>query len=135
MHLHDDSILSVLTYAIAHLGVEHVVVAGHSACGGVAACLAGAQGAPAAPASPLERWLAPLTDLARDLHGPAPLALVEANVRAQVQNVLQSEPVRAAWARDPAARGAAKLVGVHGWVYDIEQGRIRDLGVSAYEDA
>ena len=134
VHLHDDSILSVLTYAIAELGVEHVVVVGHSNCGGVAACLAASQSAPSEPDSPLGRWLAPLTDLARELHGPAPRELVDANVRAQVQNVLESAPVRAAWAHDPAVRGGAKLVGVHGWVYDIEHGRIRDLGVSAYEE-
>lgn len=135
VHLHDDSILSVLTYAIAELGVEHVVVAGHSHCGGVAACLAAAQEKPTEPGAPLQRWLAPLTDLARSLDGPQPLELVEANVRAQVEHVLQSDAVRNAWSADPAVRGNARLVGVHGWVFDIDKGKLRDLGVSAYEDA
>ncbi|GJE98258.1 carbonic anhydrase [Phanerochaete sordida] len=131
VHLHDDSIQSVLTYAIAELGVEHVVVVGHSHCGGVAACLGAAAAPPAAPSAPLGRWLAPLTDLARALHGPQPLELVEANVRAQVQQLLQTDAVRAAWGAD---RGKTQLVGVHGWVYDIEKGRLRDLAVSAYDE-
>lgn len=135
--------LSVLTYAVAHLGVEHVVVVGHTNCGGVAACLA-ASSAPssttsanpsAKPQSPLERWLAPLTSLAQELGHPSSAELVDANVRAQVANVLASDVVRAAWSTDPSSkeeRGGAKLVGVHGWVYEIESGRVRDLGVSAY---
>lgn len=145
MHLHDENVLSVLTYAVAHLGVEHVVVVGHTNCGGVAACLA-ASSAPSStssnpsdkPQSPLERWLAPLTSLAQELGHPSSAELVDANVRAQVANVLASDVVRAAWGADPSSKegeeekGGARLVGVHGWVYEIESGRVRDLGVSAY---
>lgn len=142
MHLHDDSMLSVLTYAIAELGVEHVVVAGHTSCGGAAACIAAAAAHPlSAPAdgkrpTPLERWLAPLTDLARELAAAhpdeklTPLELVEAGVRRQVENVLESEVVRDAWSAEAGVRGKARLRGVHGWVYELEKGRVRDLGVS-----
>lgn len=137
VHLHDDNILSVLAYAIAELGVQHVVIAGHSQCGGAAACLAAAGTAPSKPRSPLQRWLAPLTALATELssnpgHKLTPLELVEANVLAQVSNVVNSDVVQDAWSADPAIRGKAKLVAVHGWVYDIEKGRVRDLGASVY---
>lgn len=137
VHLHDDSILSVLTYAIAELGVEHVVVVGHSNCGGVAACLNAAHAPPSKPTTPLGRWLAPLTQLAQDMSAggsaPAPIDLVEESVRAQVEQVVRSEVIQAAWSKNAAVRGHAKLLGVHGWVYDIEKGRVRDLAVSVYE--
>ena len=132
VHLHDENVLSVLTYAVAHLGVEHVVVVGHTNCGGVAACLAASAKPSSAPTAPLEKWLSPLTDLARELHGPTPAELVEANVKAQVENVLQTDVVKNAWSEDASVRGGAKLLGVHGWVYEIERGRVRDLGVSVW---
>ena len=50
-------------------------------------------------------------------------ALVEANVRMQVENLAQSDVLQRAWA-------AGKDVQVHGWVYELETGRLRDLGVS-----
>ena len=81
---------------------------------------------------------APLTTLAATLSSSNPahkltaLELVEANVRAQVANVVNSDVVQAAWSEDEDTRGRAKLVAVHGWVYDIEHGRVRDLGVSVY---
>ena len=134
VHAHDENVLSVLTYAVAHLGVEHVVVVGHTNCGGVAACLAASSKPTTAPSSPLERWLEPLTTLAKTMDHPSSAQLVEANVRAQVQHVLESDVVAAAWSKDPAVRGEAKLVGVHGWVYELESGRVRDLGCSRFRD-
>ncbi|EIW56303.1 carbonic anhydrase [Trametes versicolor FP-101664 SS1] len=124
-HLNDDSALSVLTYAVAHVGVQHVILVGHTNCGGAAACHAAAHsGAPPSdepPADPLTRWLAPLTEIAREHEDLT--ELVEANVRAQVANIAQAGPMAAAWA-------AGKDVQVHGWVYELETGRMRDLGVS-----
>ena len=72
MHLHDDSLISVITYALSKsVGVEHIIIAGHTACGGAKACLLAARDAiavnPSDPTAaipcgtPLERWLAPLT--------------------------------------------------------------------------
>ena len=49
-------------------------------------------------------------------------------MRQQVENILQSDVIRSAW--EKAARGEAKSVYVHGWVYELESGRLRDLGVS-----
>lgn len=130
VHASDDSILSVLAYAVGELGVEHVVIVGHSQCGGVAACMSGGHGI--SPKAPLGRWLAPLANLAQEIAPKEPIELVDANVRAQVQHVLDTDVVGNAWSADPNLRGKAKLVGVHGWVYDIEKGRLRDLGVSVY---
>ncbi|RPD63531.1 carbonic anhydrase [Lentinus tigrinus ALCF2SS1-6] len=128
-HPTDDSALSVLSYAVEHVGVTHVLLVGHTNCGGAAACAAAAQsspsGPPSAPESPLERWLAPLTELARGLldEGTDMSGLVEANVRMQVANIAGSEVMQRVWA-------AGKDVQVHGWVYDLESGRLRDLGVT-----
>ncbi|CCL98180.1 uncharacterized protein FIBRA_00174 [Fibroporia radiculosa] len=124
VNLTDDNILSVLTYAIDHLGVSHVIVVGHTQCGGAAACHAAAHAATSVgpPSTPLERWLAPLTAIAKDTGCDVSQLVVE-NVRAQVQNVVKSETVRGAWAR-------GKDLQVHGWVYEIEQGQLRDLGIS-----
>ncbi|RPD70228.1 carbonic anhydrase [Lentinus tigrinus ALCF2SS1-7] len=127
-HPTDDSALSVLSYAVEHVGVTHVLLVGHTNCGGAAACAAAAQSSPSSPStppkSPLERWLAPLTELARGLLGEGDMSgLVEANVRMQVANIAGSEVMQRVWA-------AGKDVQVHGWVYDLESGRLRDLGVT-----
>ncbi|KAI0769280.1 carbonic anhydrase [Trametes elegans] len=125
-HPDDDSALSVLTYAVAHVGVTHVLLVGHTSCGGAQACHAAAHSADGhghehGAEDALGRWLGPLTALAREHEDLT--ALVEANVRAQVANIAATDVVRAAWAQ-------GKDVQVHGWVYDLETGRLRDLGVS-----
>ena len=118
----------MLSYAVEHVGVAHVLLVGHTNCGGAAAC-AKAAAQPPAPspspaADPLGRWLAPLTELARGLGPDGDLtALVEANVRMQVENLAQSDVLQRAWA-------AGKDVQVHGWVYDLATGRLRDLGIT-----
>lgn len=139
-HPDDDSALSVLTYAVHELGVQHVVVVGHTHCGGAKACYsaacagAAAPGSSSAPATPLERWLAPLTALAASLRlstAPPEYALpllVEENVKAQVANVVKAAPLLDAWR-------AQKRVWVHGWVYEVEKGTLKDLGVSKGPDS
>jgi len=132
-HLSDDSAQSVLTYAVAHLGVEHVAVVGHTLCGGAAACHSAATQPPDPSQPPLApalgRWLEPMTTLAKNLNlgsldsEMALRILVEENVKAQVANVIQTETIVNAWK-------AGKKVLVHGWVYEIERGQIRDLGIS-----
>ncbi|CAL1697430.1 unnamed protein product [Somion occarium] len=58
VHLHDDNVLSVIQYAVDAVGVEHIIIAGHTNCGGAAACHAAAQSnaASPAPSTPLGRW-------------------------------------------------------------------------------
>ncbi|KAH9180860.1 carbonic anhydrase [Lactarius sanguifluus] len=126
VHPNDDSALSVITYAVAHLHVEHVLVVGHTQCGGAdAALMAGA-----ADTEPvISRWLTPLMELARKLDSEAqscsdPLTrLIEESVRVQVENVASSEPVRKVWE-------AQKDLWVHGLVYELETGLLRDLNVT-----
>jgi carbonic anhydrase len=154
VHPDDDSVLSVITFAIGPLGVEHgtalrppsalshntlaepivryntVLVVGHTNCGGAAATLkAVIDGAPPPP-QPLARWLEPLTALVGTLglanvpESERMTKIVEASVRAQVENVVNSQPVQAAWA------GGRKNLWVHGLVYELEAGILKDLNVT-----
>jgi carbonic anhydrase len=85
---------------------------------------------PVDPTTPLGRWLAPLTKLVRtldleDLSTPeAMLKVVEESVRMQVANVANTAPVQAAWAT------GRKGLWVHGLIYDLSTGRLRDLDVT-----
>ncbi|KAI0034984.1 carbonic anhydrase [Vararia minispora EC-137] len=130
VHADDDSVNAVLAYAVGHVGVLHVLVVGHSNCGGAAACYAASLAPRPPPSDSLSRWLLPLTELAASLGlDAAPSAeealatLVEENVKAQVANAAASDALTKAWA-------AGKNVWVHGLVYDLATGRLRDLGVS-----
>ncbi|RDB21550.1 Carbonic anhydrase 2 [Hypsizygus marmoreus] len=145
----DVSALAVLTYAIDFLGVEHVVIVGHSECGGANACLGAAQNpmfteddpvttlASQSPDAALNQWLAPLTKLAASLQlstTPRDEALpivIEENVKCQVENVCKTSTLTNAWAStDPKRRN----VWVHGWIYDLTTGKLKDLEVSRGPD-
>ena len=122
----DLNAMAVIEYAVSSLCVRHIVVCGHYRCGGVRAALEGHQ------AGAVALWLQPLRNLA-DEHRDALDALgspkerwdrlCELNVAAQVQAVASSEIVEAAWER------GAELA-VHGWIYDLKDGLIRDLEVT-----
>ncbi|KAK0210840.1 carbonic anhydrase [Desarmillaria ectypa] len=142
-HLDDDSALSALAYAVDHLGVEHVVVVGHSECGGASACFSAApsytSGEPCAtvaglsPEEAINKWLYPVTALAASLHlSSAPKEealpiLIEENVRMQVDNLSQASTIINAWKNKS---GKGKDVYIHGWVFDLASGRLKDLRVS-----
>ena len=122
----DLNCLSVLQYAIDVLRVEHVVVCGHYGCGGVAAALQGARH------GLIDNWLRHVTDVA-EKHADALASLpeerrldrlCELNVAEQVVNVRQTTIVEDAWAR-------GQPLTVHGIVYGLEDGLLRDLRVSA----
>ncbi|KAH7106869.1 carbonic anhydrase [Auriculariales sp. MPI-PUGE-AT-0066] len=124
VHLDDDSVLSVITYAVLHLGVEHVVVAGHTNCGGAAAGLAASSKPAEAATTPLTRFIDPIVKIARSLGANATLnQLIDENVKLGVKNVATSEPIKQAWTQ-------GKKVYVHGWVYSLESGTLTDLNVS-----
>ena len=124
-----------------HLMSLPVIVVGHTACGGASACYGAATassfvpGKPVAtvaslsPNAPLNRWLAPLTNLAAALQlgglskAEAVSAVVDENVKMQVENLCQSPIIANAWAN-------GKDVTIHGWVYELHTGKLRDLGVS-----
>ena len=124
--VHSDlNCLSVLQYAVDVLGVAHVIVCGHYGCGGVGAALDGTRH------GLIDNWLRHVTDVG-DKYADELAALPEAqrldrlcelNVVEQVTNVSQTTIVRDAWARGQALT-------VHGVVYDLHDGILRDLGVS-----
>ena len=121
----DLNMLSVLQYAVAVLKVEHVIVLGHYGCGGVKAAMQRAD------LGLINKWLIPIRDVMR-LHHPELLALpneharfrrvVELNIEEQVYNLCKTSFVQAAW-------GDQISLHVHGWVYDIREGLMRDLEI------
>ena len=122
----DLNCLSVLQYAVDVLGVRHVVVCGHYGCGGVRAALDGARH------GLIDNWLRHVGDVAEKHeaelaalaeHAQRFARLCELNVVEQVANVCQTTVVEDAWAR-------GQELTVHGVVYGLGDGLLRDLGVS-----
>jgi carbonic anhydrase len=122
----DTNGMAVIQYALENLGVRHVIVCGHYGCGGVRAVL---EGNASGPASHVQKWLAPLRQLAADrraeLEETSGLEerwrrLCEWNVADQVRRVLESDVVT-------QARLRGVDVVVHGWIYDLRDGLLRDL--------
>ncbi len=121
--VHSDlNSLSTVQFAVERLKVAHVMVVGHYGCSGVQAALEGARIGLA------DNWLRHIQDV-RDRHRPLldaipeharHDALVELNVIEQVANVAQSTVLLDAWARGQA-------VTLHGWVYGIHDGLLKDL--------
>ncbi len=122
----DLNCLSVLQYAVEALHVRHVIVCGHYGCGGVAAALHGTRH------GLIDNWLRHVVDVA-EKHADELASLpedrrldrlCELNVTEQVANVCQTTIVEDAWSRGQALT-------VHGVVYGLEDGLLRDLQVSA----
>ena len=120
----DLNCLSVLQYAVDVLQVEHVMVVGHYGCGGVRAAYFGSS------LGLIDNWLRHVQDV-RDRHEAllAPSAseearidrLCELNVVDQVLHVCQTTIVRDAWRR-------SQPLALHGWIYDVRDGLLCDLG-------
>src|SRR3981081_4476195 len=121
----DLNCLSAIQFAVEVLKVGHIIVCGHYGCGGVLAALRDEK------LGLIDNWLRHVQDI-RWKH-QAQLAalsteeqrhrrLCELNVVEQVVNVSQTTVVRDAWARGQA-------LAVHGWVYDLGDGLLRDLGM------
>ena len=122
----DPNCTAVLQYAMEVLHVRHVIVCGHYRCGGVEAALGHVLH------GPVERWISPIRSIAAahaselDAIPDAVargLRLTELNVAAQVESVTRVAAVREAWQR-------GQEVAVHGWIYDLRDGLLRDLGVT-----
>lgn len=125
--VHSDlNCLSVMQFAVDVLKVEHVIVCGHYGCSGVSAALQDQRVGLA------DNWLRHLQDVhakhdarvaqAEDTAGRID-RLCELNVIEQVANVCQTTIVRDAW-------GRGQGLTVHGWVYGLRDGLLRDLGTS-----
>ncbi|MCU1268153.1 MAG: Carbonic anhydrase [Acidobacteria bacterium] len=126
----DLNCLSAIQFAVDVLRVGHIVVCGHYGCGGVLAALRDEK------LGLIDNWLRHVQDV-RGKHLDQLNALpgeqqrhdrlCELNVIEQVVNVSQTTIVREAWARGQA-------LAVHGWVYDIRDGLLRDLEVCVTDE-
>ena len=121
----DLNCLSTIQFAVDVLKVEHILVVGHYGCGGVHAALTGTRVGLA------DNWLRHVGDVAAkhrelldesEFEATRHARLCELNVVEQVVNVCQTTIVQDAWAR-------GQKVGVHGWVYSLLDGRVRELGM------
>ncbi|MEY3665224.1 MAG: hypothetical protein RLZZ153_1406 [Pseudomonadota bacterium] len=125
--VHSDlNALSVIQYAVDVLGVQHIIVVGHSNCGGVRAAMNNQR------AGLVDNWLRHVQDV-RDTHleflqqlpeAHRVDALVELNVLEQARNACHTTVVRDAWQR-------GQTVVVHGWVYGLHNGLLNDLQITA----
>ncbi len=122
----DMNCLSVLQYAVENLKVKHIIVCGHYGCGGVKAA------ASSQPHGLIGNWLRPIGELYRrkkaELMAIADeeerfRRLCELNVVEQVKNVGNTTMVQEAWQRGQA-------LCVHGWIYGISDGLLKDMNVS-----
>jgi carbonic anhydrase len=121
----DVNCLSVIEYAVMVLKVQHIIVCGHYNCGGVAAAMGDRQ------VGLIDNWLRHIRDV-RQKHADRLAAiadpaerrdrLCELNVIEQVQNVCHTSILQEAWCR-------GQDISVHGWIYGLADGIIRDLGV------
>jgi len=122
----DANYLSVLQFAVDVLKVQHIIVVGHYGCGGVSAAVDGER------RGLVDHWLHPIREIAHAHQSELdaitePRArldrLCELNVSRQVRNVASDVFVLDAWAR-------GQKLSVHGWIYAITNGLIRDLEVT-----
>ena len=122
----DLNCLSCIQYAVEVLRVKHIIVCGHYGCGGVTAALDNCT------LGLVDNWLRHVQDVAqKHVAQLSPLSraerlarLCELNVVEQVLNVTQTTVVRGAWER-------GQELTVHGWIYSLEDGLLRDLNVGA----
>ncbi len=121
----DLNALSVIQFAVDILKVEHILLVGHYGCGGVHAAMTGTRVGLA------DNWLRHVSDLAHkhaalldSIEDPAlrHARMCELNAIEQALNVCQTTVVRDAWAR-------GQKLAVHGWVYALGDGRVRELGM------
>ncbi|MGL6021525.1 MAG: carbonic anhydrase [Chitinophagaceae bacterium] len=123
----DMNMLSVLDYAVNHLKVSHVIVCGHYNCGGVNAAMSNKD------YGIINNWLLHLKDVYRIYQQELEAILdeeqrgrrfVELNVKEQVYNLLKTSIIQQAW-------NDTQLPYIHGWVYDIKTGIIKDLDITS----
>jgi carbonic anhydrase len=122
----DLNCLSAIQYAVEVLLVRHIIICGHYGCGGVLAALQDQN------LGLIDNWLRHVQDVrakhraqieALPTEAEQHARLCELNVIEQVTNIKQTTVVRDAWAR-------GQSLTVHGWIYSLSDGLIRDLGVS-----
>ncbi len=132
MVVHSDmNMLSVLDYSVNVLEVNHVIVCGHYGCGGVRAAMGHQQ------IGLIDNWIRHIKDVYR-MHQDELEKIedtkqredrfIELNVIEQVYDLGKTSIIQNAWQK----RGRPYI---HGWVYDIRNGLIKDLNVSMHDDS
>jgi carbonic anhydrase len=124
VHTSDMNILAVIEFAVEQLKVKHIIVCGHYGCGGVARAISGESGAL------FDHWLQPIAMLYRKHKGQFDAItdtrrrldrMCEINIEMQVRRAAATPIVENAWAR-------GQELHLHGWIYAIHDGLLRDLG-------
>jgi carbonic anhydrase len=119
----DLNCLSVIQFAVEVLEVKHIIICGHYGCGGVKAAMTNEEH------GLIDNWLRHIKDVIRfnadkfDGLGPDEKLdlLCELNVKEQVTNICNTTIIQKAWKQ-------GKELSVHGWIYSIENGILKDLG-------
>ena len=127
MIIHTDmNLLSVLSYAVEILKVKHIIVCGHYGCGGINAAMSNKK------FGVIDNWLRHIKDVYRlyfdELENIKDVVqrsnrLVELNVMEQVYDLCKTSIVQDAWRK-------SEFPFIHGWVYDVHDGLLKDLNVS-----
>jgi len=124
VHSSDMNVLAVLEFAVEYLQVQHVIICGHYGCSGIRRAMADERGAM------LDHWLQPISMLYRKHRSvfdaiPSEAArldrMCEINIEMQVRRVAATPIVENAWAR-------GQPLHLHGWIYALHDGLLRDLG-------
>lgn len=131
MVIHTDmNLLAVLEYAVDHLNVSHIIVCGHYGCGGVKAAMTRHN------FDLINKWIRNIKDVYRMHRDTIDYQtkpeerlnkLIELNVEEQVMNLAKTSIVQRAWK-------AKKSPEIHGWVYSLEDGLIKELCNVTYKD-
>lgn len=125
----DMNLLSVIQYSVKYLKVKHIIVCGHYGCGGVLAAMSNKQ------FGLIDNWLSNIKDVYKQHQSELDLIsdekkrgqrLVELNVAQQVLNLAKVSIIQDAWRE-------GQYPVLHGWVYDIEDGIIKDLNIKIDE--
>ena len=128
----DTNMLSVLDFAVNVLGVQHVIVCGHYGCGGIQAAMSNKHFG-----GVIDNWLRNIKDVYR-LHNKEleeikdpnlrERKMTELNIVEQVYNLCKTSIIQNAWEKN-------KKPHVHGWVYDVANGIIKDLEVTVRDQS
>lgn len=120
----DLNCLSVVQYAVEVLKVKHIIVCGHYGCGGVGAVLQNQK------FGLIDNWLRHVQDIYKDHRGAIDKLpqnaqwdkLCELNVIEQVLHIAETTIIADAWKR-------GQKLSIHGWIYGVHNGLIRELGI------
>lgn len=129
VHRGDMNLLSVLEYAVESLEVKRIIICGHYGCGGVQAAVDGQRH------GLIDHWLQPVRDVAEAAKDELDQItdkearlnrLCELSIRTQVETLARTPTMQSAW-RD------GKDIEIHGWVYGLQDGLLRDLDCSCVD--